>query len=86
LTFDKGIVFAATAYNASVIAINATDGRIIWQSQELGDPKTGYNIPSQPVVWKDYVIVGSAGGTGPFLFQLIKFKLRLKALLELEVL
>jgi alcohol dehydrogenase (cytochrome c) len=65
LTFDKGIVFAATAYNASVIAINATDGRIIWQSQELGDPKTGYNIPSQPIVWKDYVIVGSAGGTGP---------------------
>jgi glucose dehydrogenase len=28
-------------------------------------PKTGYNIPSQPIVWKDYVIVGSAGGGDP---------------------
>jgi alcohol dehydrogenase (cytochrome c) len=65
LTFDKGIVFAATAYNATVVAINATDGKIIWQSQELGDPKTGYNIPSQPIVWKDYVIVGLAGGGDP---------------------
>lgn len=62
LTFNDGIVFAATAYNATVVALNATNGRIIWQSQHLGNPKIGYNIPSQPIVWKDYVIAGSAAG------------------------
>jgi len=36
---------ASTAYNANVMAINSTDGKIVWQSQVLGDPKTGYNIP-----------------------------------------
>jgi len=62
LTFDNGIVYAATAFNDTVVAINTTDGKIIWQSQTLGNPKTGYNIPTYPVVWRDYVIVGSAGG------------------------
>jgi len=62
LTFDNGIVYAATAFNDTVVAINSTDGKIIWQSQTLGNPKTGYNIPTYPVVWRDYVIVGSAGG------------------------
>ena len=64
LTFDKGMVFAATAYNATVVAINATDGKIIWQSQTLGNPKIGYNVPTQPIVWKDYVIAGSATAGG----------------------
>ena len=53
------------AYNATVVAINATDGKIIWQSQCLGDSKAGYNIPAFPIVWKDYVIVGSAGQVMP---------------------
>ena len=60
LTFNRGLVFAATGYNSTVVAINATDGRVIWQSPALGNPKIGYHITSQPIVWKDYVIVGSA--------------------------
>jgi alcohol dehydrogenase (cytochrome c) len=60
LTFNKGLVFAATGYNSTVVAINATDGRVVWQSPALGNPKIGYHITSQPIVWKDYVIVGSA--------------------------
>ena len=62
LTYSNAIVYAATAYNDTVVAINATDGKTIWESETLGNPKTGYNIPSFPIVWKDYVIVGSAGG------------------------
>jgi alcohol dehydrogenase (cytochrome c) len=60
LTFNEGIVFASTGYNSTVVAINATDGKIVWQSPALGNPKRGYSITSQPIVWKDYVIVGSA--------------------------
>ena len=63
LTFSKGVVFAATGYNAAgVWAINATDGKILWQSLKLGHPESGYNIPSAPIVWKDYVVAGSAAG------------------------
>jgi glucose dehydrogenase len=62
LTFSNGVVFAATGYNATVVAINATDGKILWQSLKLGHPESGYNIPSGPIVWKDYVIAGSAAG------------------------
>ncbi len=62
LTFNSGIVFASTGYNATVVAVNATDGKIIWQSPLLGNPKMGYNIPSVPIIWKDFVVVGSAAG------------------------
>jgi glucose dehydrogenase len=62
LTFNKGVLFAATGYNATVVAINATDGKILWQSLKLGHPESGYNIPSVPIVWKDYVVAGSAAG------------------------
>lgn len=64
LSFNNGTIFAATAYDASVVAINATTGKIIWQSQILGNPKAGYTIHSPPLVWNDYVVVGSAGGGG----------------------
>jgi alcohol dehydrogenase (cytochrome c) len=62
LSSNNGIIYAATAYNDTVVAINAKDGKVIWESEILGNPKTGYNIPTYPIVWKQYVIVGSAGG------------------------
>jgi outer membrane protein assembly factor BamB len=65
LTFNNDTIYAATGFNATVIAINATDGKIIWQSLPLGDSKLGYNIPTFPTLWKDYVIVGSAGHSDP---------------------
>ena len=65
LTYDHGILFSGTGYNATTVAINATNGVIIWQSPVLGPFKDGYNINTPPIVWKDYVIVGSAGGDLP---------------------
>ena len=65
LTYDHGILFSGTGFNATTVAINATNGAIIWQSPVLGPFKEGYNINSPPIVWKDYVIVGSAGGDLP---------------------
>jgi alcohol dehydrogenase (cytochrome c) len=65
LTYDKGIIFADTGSAATVAAINATDGKIIWISQKLGPISIGYGVNSPPIVWKDYVVVGSAGGDNP---------------------
>ena len=65
LAFGDGVLFASTASNATILAINSTDGKTIWQSQALGNPKAGYRIDAAPIVWKDYVIAGSAGGSLP---------------------
>src|SRR5919202_137487 len=60
LTFNRGLVFSAIGYNSTVVAINATNGMIVWQSPALGNSKIGYHVTTQPIVWRDYVIVGSA--------------------------
>jgi alcohol dehydrogenase (cytochrome c) len=63
LAYDSGIIFAGTATNATMIAINSSDGEKLWESELLGDPKVGYSIDAFPIVWEDYVIAGS-GGSG----------------------
>jgi alcohol dehydrogenase (cytochrome c) len=44
LAYDSGIIFASTATNATIVAINSSDGRKLWESELLGDPKVGYSI------------------------------------------
>ena len=63
LAFDNAVLFVSTASKATIIAVNATDGKTIWESQVLGDPKLGYKIDPFPIVWKNYVIAGSGGGS-----------------------
>ena len=63
LVLDHGVLFSSTASNATIVAINATNGKTVWVSRVLGDPLLGYSIDSPPIVWKDYVIAGS-GGSG----------------------
>ena len=63
LSYDKGLIFACTASKGTVVAINATDGAMVWESEVLGNTGVGYSIDSFPIVWKNYVIAGS-GGSG----------------------
>jgi alcohol dehydrogenase (cytochrome c) len=65
LTYDHGVLFSGTGYNSTVIAVNATNGGIIWQSPVLGPSKAGYGVAAPPIIWKDYVVVGSPGGDLP---------------------
>ncbi len=44
-----------------LVALDATSGRVIW-NVEIADPKLGYSITEAPLVVKDKVIVGPAGG------------------------
>jgi len=62
LTFSNGVIFASTGFNSSAVALESKSGKIIWQSPKLGDSKLGYNVPSAPIVWNKYVVVGSAAG------------------------
>jgi alcohol dehydrogenase (cytochrome c) len=65
LTYDNGVIFTPTGANGTVVALNSTDGKVIWQSAAIGDPRQGYRLPTPPLVWKDYVVVGSALGDEP---------------------
>jgi outer membrane protein assembly factor BamB len=49
ITYDNG-VFAETGKNA----VNATDGKVIWQSVPVGDPNKNYVTQGPPTVWKLY--------------------------------
>jgi alcohol dehydrogenase (cytochrome c) len=64
MTYDQGVLFAPSGHNATVVAINATNGKIIWRSAPLGLGRLDYSVGTPPVVWKDYVIVGSANSGG----------------------
>src|SRR5579872_2838819 len=47
--------------DAHVIALDAKSGKPLWNSQ-VGDPAKGYAITHAPLIVKDKVIVGMAGG------------------------
>jgi len=67
ITYDNEIIFAGTGANATIVALNATDGKLIWQSVPIGDLDLGYRTPEPPTLWNDIVIVGSAlGNNSPF--------------------
>jgi glucose dehydrogenase/plastocyanin len=65
LTYDNGVIFAPQGANGTAVALNATDGKLIWQSSVIGNPELGYRLPTPPILWKDYVVVGSALGDEP---------------------
>jgi alcohol dehydrogenase (cytochrome c) len=56
----KGKVFMVTA-NAHVLAIDATNGKRIWD-KTYGDVRAGESASLAPLVIKNMIIVGSAGG------------------------
>lgn len=65
MTYDNGVIFTGTAAKATVLAINASTGQKIWESPVLGPVKAGYGVVSPPILWHNYLIVGSAGGDLP---------------------
>ena len=63
LYYSKGSIYATVGTEAKIISINATNGKVIWESESLGDTGLEYVINSPPLIWKDYVLAGS-GGSG----------------------
>ena len=65
MAYDQGVIFAPTGLNGTIVALNATDGKLIWESASVGPNQLGYELPMQPILWGDYVIAGSALGDTP---------------------
>jgi alcohol dehydrogenase (cytochrome c) len=49
------------AIDGHLMALDAKSGRVLWNI-EVGDPKLGYSITHAPLIIKDKVLVGVAGG------------------------
>ena len=63
---NRGLaVLGTTLYmgtiDAHLLAINARTGEVVW-NKEVAKPEAGYSITHAPLVVKDKVIVGTAGG------------------------
>ena len=63
---NRGLAILGTtlffgSLDGDLVAINAQDGKVIWQT-EVAKPSDGYSMTGAPLVVKDSVIVGVAGG------------------------
>ena len=58
----SGDTIFLAAFDARMIAIDAKSGRELWNSDLSADSKQGYAFTHAPLVVKDKVIVGTAGG------------------------
>ncbi len=69
MIYENGIVYADTGPNATVVALNASDGSKIWESEplltELEIQSGSYRIQSPVMIWRDSVIVGNSLGDSP---------------------
>ena len=62
IAYDNGVIYAPTGPNGTVVALNADNGKKIWESPALQPRGGSFVLTSPPLVWKDYVILGSAFG------------------------
>lgn len=58
ITYDNGLIFAGTGKKATLLALNATDGKVIWQTILAGDPNKNYITQGPPTVWKNIALIG----------------------------
>ena len=58
----SGDTLFLAAFDARMIAIDARTGKELWKTEPAGDPKQGYAFTDAPLVVKDKVIAGTAGG------------------------
>ena len=64
MTYEDGVLYAPSGPNGTVVALNAKTGDRIWESPVLMNG-TAWRLSAPPVIWKDYVIAGSALGDDP---------------------
>jgi len=65
LAYDNGIIYAPTGPNGTIIALNAENGTKIWESPAMQRLGGSFILTAPPLVWKNYVLAGSAFGDSP---------------------
>jgi alcohol dehydrogenase (cytochrome c) len=64
MTYSDGVLYAPTGPHKTVVALNAANGSLLWESPVIANG-TAFRVSSPPMIWNDYVIVGSALGDDP---------------------
>lgn len=62
IAYDNGVVYAPTGPNGTVVALNAENGKKIWESLALQPLGGSFVLTSPPLVWEDYLILGASFG------------------------
>jgi plastocyanin len=65
MNYDNGAVYAPTGPNGTILAIDAENGTKIWESPVIQPIGEAFTISAPPLIWRDYIIVGSALGDAP---------------------
>jgi alcohol dehydrogenase (cytochrome c) len=65
LAYENGVIYAPTGPNGTILAIDANKGTKIWESPVVQPNSSAFRISAMPLIWKNYVIAGSALGDEP---------------------
>ncbi|MFC4308521.1 PQQ-dependent dehydrogenase, methanol/ethanol family [Steroidobacter flavus] len=61
LAFAEGRVFTASI-DGRLSALDAKDGKVLWQADTIVDHERGYTVTGSPYVAGDVVVIGNSGG------------------------
>jgi len=64
MTYNNGIIYAPTGPNGTVVALNAQNGKKIWETEPL-DNGPAFRNSAPPVFWNGIIVAGSALGDEP---------------------
>ena len=62
ITYDNGVIYAPTGPNGTVVALDADNGKKIWESSALLPLGGSFVLTSPPLLWKNYLILGASFG------------------------
>ncbi|MFB3764575.1 MAG: PQQ-binding-like beta-propeller repeat protein [Methanotrichaceae archaeon] len=65
MAYENGVIYAPTGSAGGIVALDATSGKLIWNSGPIRPLGGAFRISAPPLIWKNYVIAGSALGDAP---------------------
>ena len=65
MAYENGTIYAPTGGVGTIVALNAENGSVIWESPSIMPIGGAFQEPAPPLIWKDMIIAGSSGGDTP---------------------
>lgn len=65
MVYENGVIYAPTGGAGGIVALNADNGAVVWDSGPLQPLGGAFRISAPPLIWKNYVLAGSALGDAP---------------------